>query len=111
MSRDFGIYPEGMELKQWWGARAILKAGMVDLLPDRQGYEGGDDADRDDFVNWINSTALSFLRQKAKECFFSVWEDIATIDSEDGKYHCEATPKNSGGGYLYIGAWEKIADK
>ena len=29
-----------------------------------------------------------------------------TIKSEDGSFVCQATPKNSGGEYLYIGCWE-----
>ena len=29
-----------------------------------------------------------------------------TIQSEDGAFMCQTTPKGSGGEYLYIGCWE-----
>jgi len=34
------------------------------------------------------------------------WNDLVMIQSEDGSFMCHATPKNSGGEYLYIGCWE-----
>ena len=43
MSREFGIYPENMEPRQWWGARAIVEKingeWRFSLLYDRQNYE------------------------------------------------------------------------
>lgn len=106
--REWGIYPEDCKPTQWWGARAIIERGSrLDLLPDRQNYEAAEvsQKEKDDFIEWINQTAIPFLEQKAEKGFFHRWEDIAVIDSDTKRYHCEATPKNSYGEYLYIGCW------
>lgn len=109
MSREWGIYPDDCQPRQWWGARAIINRGRMELLPDRQNYERNDDVsdvDRDDMFFWMGSEMDSVIRKKVKEGFFKKWEDILIINSETGRFHCEATPKNSGGCYLYIGVWE-----
>ena len=114
MSHEWGNYPEGFTPKMYWGARAILKkesghpGKVLDLLPDRQSFEqlDGSQRDKDEFINWINTKVLPELRQLASKNKFRVWEDLATIKSDDGFFMCQTTPKNSGGGYLYIGCWE-----
>ena len=98
----------------YWGARAILErvsgqpGKSLDLLPDRQSFErlDGSQRDPDTFIDWINTKVLSELRRLAKENYFCEWNDLATIQSEDGAFMCQATPKGSGGEYLYIGCWE-----
>ena len=78
------------------------------LLPDRQSFErlDGSQRDQDAFFDWINTKALPELRRLARENRFYEWSDLATIQSEDGAFMCQATPKGSYGEYLYIGCWE-----
>lgn len=109
MSHEFGNCPEDFSPKMYWGARAIIeKDKSVTILPDRQSFEQleGSRMDKDDFIFWINSVALPAIVAKAKTGFFRAWEDTFTLDSDSGAFHCEATPKNSYGSYLYIGVWE-----
>ena len=54
----------------------------------------------------INTKVLPKLRCLASENHFHEWKDLATIQSEDGAFMCQATPKGSCGEYLYIGCWE-----
>lgn len=109
MSREWGIYPENCEPKQWWGARALIENGRMVLLFDRQSYEQGDKAsveNKQDMFSWMRDTMDPAIQEQVKRGFFRKWEDVFTLDSEDGRFHCEATTKNSGGAYLYIGVWE-----
>lgn len=108
--REWGIYPENFTPRQWWGARAIIKKGAVCLLPDRQNYEADSsvtEQERADMFNWMSSTMDAALQAQAKAQKFNCWEDYLILDSEDGRFHCEASPKNSGGDYLYIGCWQQ----
>lgn len=114
MSHEWGNYPENFIPKMYWGARAILErecgrlGKVLCLLPDRQSFEqlDGSQKNRDMFIDWINKKVLPELRRHAKENRFYEWNDLVTIQSEDGSFVCQATPKNSGGEYLYIGCWE-----
>ena len=114
MSHEWGNYPEDFTPKMYWGARAILeresgKPGKaLYLLPDRQSFEqlDGSQRDQDAFFAWINTKVLPELRCLARENRFYEWSDLVTIQSEDEAFMCQATPKNSGGEYLYIGCWE-----
>lgn len=114
MSHEWGNYPEDFTPKMYWGARAILERNRgrqgreLCLLPDRQCFEQLDGSRRDKgkFIEWINKRVLPELRRFAKKNIFHEWNDLATIQSEDGSFMCQATPKNSGGDYLYIGCWE-----
>lgn len=112
MSHEWGNYPENIEPKMYWGARAIIEnsKGVKDivLLSSRQSFEqlDGSRMDKDDFICWINETVLPAIREKAKYRFFYRWEDTFIMDSDGGVFHCEATPKGSYGSYLYIGCWE-----
>ena len=114
MSHEWGNYPEDFTPKMYWGARAILerKSGrpgkVLCLLPDRQSFErlDGSQGDPDAFVDWITQTVLPELRRHARENRFYEWNDLVTIQSEDGAFVCQATPRNSGGEYLYIACWE-----
>ena len=114
MSHEWGNYPENFTPKMYWGARAILERDSggpgkaLYLLPDRQRFErlDGSQRDQDVFFDWINTKALPELRHRARENRFYEWSDLVTIQSEDGSFMCQATPKGSYGEYLYIGCWE-----
>ena len=58
--REWGIYPEGKNPKQWWGARAIIEKDLrISLLPDRQSYERDDtvsDQEREEMLWWMSLT-------------------------------------------------------
>ena len=98
----------------YWGARAILErqsglpGKILCLLYDRQSFErlDGSQREQDAFFDWINTKALPELRRLARENHFYEWSDLITIQSEDGAFMCQATPKGSYGEYLYIGCWE-----
>ena len=114
MSHEWGNYPQKFTPKMYWGARAILErqsglpGKVLCLLPDRQSFErlDGSQRDQDTFFDWINTKVLPKLRCLASENHFHEWKDLATIQSEDGAFMCQATPKGSYGEYLYIGCWE-----
>ena len=114
MSHEWGNYPEDFTPKMYWGARAILErvdgqpGKSLYLLPDRQSFEqlDGSQRDQDAFFDWINTKALPELRRLARENRFYEWKDLVTIQSPDGVFMCQATPKHSYGEYLYIGCWE-----
>ena len=119
MSHEWGNYPEDFTPKMYWGARAILErvsdwsGKSLDLLPDRQSFErlDGSQMDESAFFDWINKKVLPELRRHARKNRFYQWKDLVTIQSEDGAFMCQATPKNSGGEYLYIGCWEVDSEK
>ncbi len=114
MSHEWGNYPAGFTPKMYWGARAIIERNhrsgrkALFILPDRQSFEQleGSRADKDDFICWINEKVIPELNRCAGENRFHVWDDIVTLRSDSGIFMCQATPKSSGGGYLYIGCWE-----
>ena len=114
MSHGWGNYPENFTPKMYWGARAILEreSGLpgkaLYLLHDRQCFERLERSQRnqDAFFDWINTKTLPELRLLARENRFYEWSDLVAIQSEDGSFVCQATTKNSGGEYLYIGCWE-----
>lgn len=66
----------------------------------------GSQRNPDTFFNWINEKVLPELRRFARENRFHEWSDLVTIQSEDGAFMCQATPKGSYGEYLCIGCWE-----
>ena len=119
MSHEWGNYPENFTPKMYWGARAILERDSggpgkaLYLLHDRQSFEqlDGSQRDQDVFFDWINTKALPELRRLARENRFYEWKDLVTIQSEAGSFMCQATPKTSGGEYLYIGCWEVNSEK
>ena len=114
MSFEWGNYPEDFTPKMYWGARAILEqqsglpGKVLCLLYDRQSFErlDGSQREQDAFFVWINTKALPELRRLTRENRFYEWNDLVTIQSEDGSFVCQATPKGSYGEYLYIGCWE-----
>ena len=102
---EWGIFPEDFDPALFWGARAIITGGAVDLLPDRQSFlkaESVMDDEKDEFVAWLDKQAIPYLNQRVKAC------DTAHIEfhSRDGSFHCIAEDRGSGG-YLYIGAYRR----
>ena len=110
MSREFGRYPENIELKQWWGTRAIFKPYdehcKVDILPDRQNYEGNRD-ESGDFIYWINNGFMKKLEKYFCELNANQ-SKVIRIESDSGQFIGEACCQNSGG-YMYIGCWEECS--
>ena len=101
MSREFGIYPTTHEPKLWWGARAIITQGYIDIPWNRQNFDGDRESnDLDDFFYWINNVAIPDLEKRVK----SYDTKGVKFDSQHGCFHCEADDRTSGG-YLYIGCW------
>ena len=102
---EWGIYPENFDPALFWGARAIITGGAVDLLPDRQSFRRADhvtDDEKDEFVAWLDKQAIPYLNQRVKV------RDTAHIEfhSRDDGFHCIAEDRSSGG-YLYIGAYRR----
>ena len=112
-------YPSDVKSPElYWGARAIYEAphfegrrserkipAHIDLLYDRQSFEGHEHPEKDAFVQWVDKTALPALRKWADEKW--VMGDSREVFSfEEGSYVLKASP-NASYGYLYIGAWKK----
>lgn len=105
---EWGYFPEDVEPKQWWGCRAIISKGVLDIPPDRVGYDQGDAsaAEKEAFFAWASGPMDTALRKEVKARRFRNWEDYFEMYSEDGRFRCKATPKNSMGDYLYVGVWQ-----
>lgn len=85
-----------------WGARAIYRDNVIDIVWDRCTWTG---APPDDLVKWLDNVALPKLRKLV------VKERLGQNESrdmivEDKKFCLKANPRQSYG-YLYIGAWRK----
>lgn len=110
---EWGIYPEGIVPRMYWGARAIITDGRVELLPDRQSFIAEDGECRkakDAFLEWVNDKALPIVNYHVSV------RDTHHIDLTGVKegYRLIAEDRGSGG-YLYIGAYalrpEDISDE
>ncbi len=96
--------PEGYEGARW-GARAIYTDRcVIDILPDRQGFAGGDLKARKALMSWLNGTGLRDLRKLVKAQWLSRQSAEVVAVERDG-YRLEASPQRSHG-YLYMGAWK-----
>jgi hypothetical protein len=84
-----------------WGARAIFKRGVIDILYDRQQMIAGDEQERMNLAAWINAS-MPKLEKLVKRMNGS---ESTVVEFDDGGYHMEASPQSSYG-YLYIGAWK-----
>ena len=92
-----------------WGARAIITTSRkgkrgIDIPWDRQSFSMGETKmDKDDFVFWINNTAIKEIERRVQKY------DTKNIrfSSDSGHFHCVAEDKSSGG-YLYITCWSDI---
>lgn len=100
---EWGIYPEDCTPSLYWGARAIITGGTVDLLPDRQSFQRAahvTDNEKDEFVAWLDKHAIPYLNG----CVQTHSTANISFFSRDNRYHCIAEDRDSGG-YLYIGAY------
>ena len=101
---EWGIYPEGVTTRLYWGARAIITSGKVELLSDRQSFHKREDvteAEQRDFMDWINHKALPIVNAHVRG------NDTAHIKLRSiyAPYFLIAEDRESEG-YLYIGAYE-----
>ncbi len=102
--RGWGI-PASDGVRFHWSARAIFRDGVLDLVWDRQGFEGtATDHEKTALSNWLNTKALPWLRACAKhgEDFPSEDESREITVSGDG-YVLRADPRSTCG-YLYMSA-------
>lgn len=100
---EWGIYPEDITPRMYWGARAIITDGRVELLPDRQSFmaeDGESKKAKDAFLGWVNDKALPIVNYHVSV------RDTYHIDLTGAKegYRLIAEDRGSGG-YLYIGAY------
>lgn len=78
-----------------WGARAIFRGGLVDLVWDRQA--GGDE----DLREWLNMRGIPQMRRLVADVGSSEDREVRWTE---GAYTIIANPRASYG-YLYLGAW------
>ena len=100
---EWGIYPEGITPRMYWGARAIITSGEVELLWGRQSFEAEEDvseAERDTFMDWINRKALPIVNIHVR----GKNTEHIMLKSIYDPYFLIAEDRESGG-YLYIGAY------
>ena len=97
---EWDIYPENITPKLFWGARAIIKKGQLDIPPDRQSFLAEDEKRKEEFVNWINKVLIPYLDTRIAS------GDTKHIECHNGdeSFRCVAEDRDSGG-YLYIGAY------
>tara|TARA_R100001082_G_scaffold87773_1_gene54202 strand:+ start:173 stop:526 length:354 start_codon:yes stop_codon:yes gene_type:complete len=93
-----------------WGARAILKDGYIDLLPDRQDSQGL--KDHPELLAWLNDTALPELRKDVLDEWEWSQDGCETTLFEVLSDHGEVPMRleaccNQSGGYLYVTAWKE----
>jgi len=115
-------YPADVEKPElYWGARAIFQAGRfegswkkqkwippyIDLVYDRQSFEGNEHPLKDEFMKWLNEGALPHLRAWARGVRPDS-KDVLNIGND--KFTLMASP-NGSYGYMYIGAWLKPTQK
>jgi hypothetical protein len=96
-------FPFELPNVRYWGARAIYQKYNIDLLHDRQSFQG---EHSDSFMQWLNGYALPWLRDEVKRLWLST-DDPRVIKLWQFKYELNACT-NSSYGYLYIGAIEHV---
>lgn len=99
---EFGYKKPTTSVSCWWGARAIMKRQVVDILWDRQNMTGSDDAAKKKLADWLNKKGLPALQKLVKKEFLMNDEEREVCIEKDG-YYILANPNRSHG-YLYIGA-------
>lgn len=104
---QWGLLPVPEQAIAVWGARGILGHQRLDLLPDRQDFQGGtlSEEERKRFIDWINQKALPTLRKTIAE---KRWRNDSTerYEFSDGGFHLAANCNRSYG-YLYIICWQE----
>lgn len=115
MKPEFGYFPEEFEATMAWGARAIIKTSQftgkreIDIPRDRQDFVRDENTvfyPKEDLIDWINRKVIPTIDKMVGDGAFRSSEEVFSMDSEDGRFHCSASSLNSGGGYVYIGCWE-----
>lgn len=94
-------YPIETPRTRYWGARAIFQRDYIDLVPNRQIFDGVEDKA---FDTWLNKRAIPWLRAEVTKTGLSNTETKELVLHEF-IYELRANPQNSHG-YLYIGAVE-----
>jgi len=84
-----------------WGARAILKRGVVDLVHDRMDAAFVDDDAKAVFVAWLNGAGKKWLNATAEGMH---GDEYKLFSHDDGPFHMRANT-NKSYGYLYVSAW------
>jgi hypothetical protein len=86
-----------------FGARAILKNGVVDIVPDRTDVFDAANGSGEwlTLLKWINGPGLKWINGQAKH----LYGDSALLCAlDDGRFHARMNT-NASYGYLYISAW------
>lgn len=89
---------------RWWGARAIFKNGIIDLLPDRQSCECQYSLDPQPLLDWLNQKALPELKQR-KDFKNLHGDSREVLEVKERGFTLQVCP-NASYGYLYMGAWQ-----
>ena len=87
----------------YFGCRAILKNGIVDILLDRKDCSFNDEKSKKQFATWFEKQLKprGWITKEAKLCYGNE-DKLHSFD--DGKFHIRMNTKASYG-YLYITAW------
>tara|TARA_Y100001972_G_scaffold86808_1_gene106192 strand:+ start:129 stop:446 length:318 start_codon:yes stop_codon:yes gene_type:complete len=96
--------PEGVSVA--WDARAIYKAGHVDLLHDRQSWTGDKRTRaRKALLAWLNGVGLRKIKETVKEAYLPS-DSAETVAYREGGFVIKASPRQSYG-YLYLVAYKE----
>ena len=95
--------PEGVSVA--WDARAIYKAGHVDLVHDRQSWTGKRTKARKALAAWINGVGLAGIREVCRETYLPS-DSAETVSFREGGFVIKASPRQSYG-YLYLVAYKE----
>lgn len=84
-----------------WGARAILRNGVLDIPGDRVDSFFATKGDKTEFIDWLKGWGMLWLHDKAR----TLRGDKAELHSlDDGLFHVRCNT-NASHGYLYITVW------
>lgn len=89
-----------------WGARAILREGAVDLVPNRQDHWAQTESGKVAFFNWVDTKAIPWLNKEARNIRGN---ELQLYAFDEGDCHIRANA-NASHGYLYVAAWTTAAE-
>lgn len=84
-----------------FGARAILRNGVIDWVPDRGDLQYVVVEDKAALMSWMKGTGEPWLSKQAKNIHNNS-PDVVALDDE--RFHLRAST-NASCGYLYVAAW------
>jgi hypothetical protein len=92
-----------------WGARLIVtQDGMVDLVPDRQGFAEGDPAAKERLANHlrteVDGAPFDQLKSMLRDRTVSTRDDVEHVLYDDGMCQVLGSAQNSAG-YFYVAAY------